>query len=73
MPSDNDKSESSFQEELVPVVFDRSVEEAEQYRQLLEDHDIEAIIDAPDGEELRLRFNSKTGEIISSQSRRDFR
>ncbi len=44
MPSDNDKSESSFREELVPAVFARSAGEAEQYRQLLEDHDIEAII-----------------------------
>ena len=50
MPSENDKSELSFREELVPVVFARSVEEAEQYRQLLEDHDIEAIIGGEDFE-----------------------
>ena len=54
MPSDNDKSESSFQEELVPAVFARSAKEAEQYRQLLEDHDIEAIIG---GEDFEARIN----------------
>ena len=44
MPLDNGKSDSAFQEEFVPVVFARSIEEAEQCCQLLEDHGIEAII-----------------------------
>ena len=48
MPLDNDKSDLSFQEEFVPVIFARSAEDAEQYRQLLEDHGIEAIIGTED-------------------------
>ncbi len=48
MPLGNGKSDPSFQEEFVPVVFARSVEEAEQYCQLLKDHNIEAIIDTED-------------------------
>jgi len=34
--------------DFVPVVFARSLQEAEEYRQLLDDHDIPAIVDTED-------------------------
>jgi hypothetical protein len=43
----NEKNrDSSREEEFVPVVFARSAKEAEEYRQLLEDHDIEAVVES---------------------------
>jgi hypothetical protein len=37
-------SEDNFSDEFVPAVFARNEEDAEKYRKLLEDHDIEAVV-----------------------------
>ena len=45
------RSDGDVQDKLVPAVFARSVEEAEVYRELLDDHDIPAIVASDDGVE----------------------
>jgi hypothetical protein len=42
------RSDGDVQDKLVPAVFARSAEEAEVYRQLLDDHDIPAVVAADD-------------------------
>jgi hypothetical protein len=44
MPSDEMELDPSERDEYVPAVYARSEQEAEALRQLLEDHDIEAVI-----------------------------
>lgn len=44
MPADDEVYDFSDDESLVPVVFGRNEDEAERYCEILEDHDIEAII-----------------------------
>jgi len=58
MPLDDEEPDASEQEfsDFVAAVFARSTEEAEEYRELLEDHDIPAIVgeeDSPEDEEER--------------------
>jgi len=44
MPKEEDLIGPAKGEEFVPVVFARSPQEAQRYRQLLEDHDVEAFV-----------------------------
>jgi hypothetical protein len=48
---DSFELDESGRSEYVPAVFARSMEEAEKYRELLDDHDIPAIIGADEPEE----------------------
>ncbi len=51
MPSEEELIDPSKKDEFVPAVFARSQQEAELYRQLLEDHDIDAVIGYEETEE----------------------
>jgi hypothetical protein len=67
MPQDDDAFEPDENEssEYVPAVIARSMEEAERYRELLDDHDIPAIIGADEAEEEQRRRRSSRRKGIS--------
>jgi len=51
MPKENDNKQNPAGEgnyDFVPAVFARDIDEAEDYRQLLEDHDIPAVVATDD-------------------------